>query len=851
MEFGGNCTTMFSPEYQLSKAKGKDKRENILVFARVRPINSHERSKSAITVVDCPGVREVVCKERGGVSKTFTFDRVFGPNSKQIDVYKSVVSPLLEEVLQGYNCTVFAYGQTGTGKTFTMEGERTNEGGGDALTWESDPLAGIVPRAMSQLFDELRVTSSEFTVRVSLVEMYNEEVYDLLSQTEDSKPKTVRLFEDSKSKGSVHIQGLEEVIVHNKHEVYTIMERGSQMRKTASTLLNANSSRSHTVFTVTVHVKESNPLGEDLMKIGKLHLVDLAGSENIGRSGAVDKRAREAGNINQSLLTLGRVITALVERAPHIPYRESKLTRLLQDSLGGRTKTSIIATISPASINIEETLSTLDYAHRAKNIQNRPEVNQKLTKKAMLREYTEEIERLRKDLQASREKNGIYVDKENYDKMMSQIESQNQDLTEKIQHTRNIEEQLEIKISEIAQRDAALEEMKDDLNAANVLIADLRKKVSKLGHKIRSLENEKEEVEHIVKVQMDTEVKLKDEASTLLNTAEETTVNLEALYNKLERKKGVERTNLDAGLRFREGFSKDVNVMASNVDTFREQHSQLNGVHRLLLDEELACKEARYENLLLEMDSQTKKNESQIQNLIEHIQSMNLAQAALRRQVQDSLCIDRSKIEQHKTDLSNHCKDFSTSIDGFKNQLYVQSGKLNEFWDSTYLVDSSTGSTPLRKAYGFPRELSATSPHDRILSRFRSLRMPNIMSESESSSLSSSPREDIGRLDEQNEEEIFDENQDPFEEKTGSQGDGSDCLRLESNASSSQVYVMPKKLDNRPQSDSGLSDTSTKQSSTSGKCSNNFAGDTANSKTKKDTKHGKHAKSKKILRAPN
>ncbi|XP_021944821.1 kinesin-like protein KIF11-A isoform X2 [Folsomia candida] len=850
MEFGGNCTTMFSPEYQLSKAKGKDKRENILVFARVRPINSHERSKSAITVVDCPGVREVVCKERGGVSKTFTFDRVFGPNSKQIDVYKSVVSPLLEEVLQGYNCTVFAYGQTGTGKTFTMEGERTNEGGGDALTWESDPLAGIVPRAMSQLFDELRVTSSEFTVRVSLVEMYNEEVYDLLSQTEDSKPKTVRLFEDSKSKGSVHIQGLEEVIVHNKHEVYTIMERGSQMRKTASTLLNANSSRSHTVFTVTVHVKESNPLGEDLMKIGKLHLVDLAGSENIGRSGAVDKRAREAGNINQSLLTLGRVITALVERAPHIPYRESKLTRLLQDSLGGRTKTSIIATISPASINIEETLSTLDYAHRAKNIQNRPEVNQKLTKKAMLREYTEEIERLRKDLQASREKNGIYVDKENYDKMMSQIESQNQDLTEKIQHTRNIEEQLEIKISEIAQRDAALEEMKDDLNAANVLIADLRKKVSKLGHKIRSLENEKEEVEHIVKVQMDTEVKLKDEASTLLNTAEETTVNLEALYNKLERKKGVERTNLDAGLRFREGFSKDVNVMASNVDTFREQHSQLNGVHRLLLDEELACKEARYENLLLEMDSQTKKNESQIQNLIEHIQSMNLAQAALRRQVQDSLCIDRSKIEQHKTDLSNHCKDFSTSIDGFKNQLYVQSGKLNEFWDSTYLVDSSTGSTPLRKAYGFPRELSATSPHDRILSRFRSLRMPNIMSESESSSLSSSPREDIGRLDEQNEEEIFDENQDPFEEKTGSQGDGSDCLRLESNASSSQVYVMPKKLDNRPQSDSGLSDTSTK-SSTSGKCSNNFAGDTANSKTKKDTKHGKHAKSKKILRAPN
>ena len=134
----------------------------------------------------------------------------------------------------------------------------------------------------------------------------------------------------------------------------------------------------------------------------------------MGRSGAVDKRAREAGNINQSLLTLGRVITALVERTPHIPYRESKLTRMLQDSLGGRTKTSIIATVSPAQINLEETLSTLDYAHRAKNITNKPEINQKLTKKAMIKEYTDEIEKLKRDLVATREKNGIFLSQENY-----------------------------------------------------------------------------------------------------------------------------------------------------------------------------------------------------------------------------------------------------------------------------------------------------------------------------------------------------------------------------------------------------------------------------------------------------
>ena len=155
-------------------------------------------------------------------------------------------------------------------------------------------------------------------------------------------------------------------------------------------------SRSHTVFTITVHLKETTE-GEDMLRVGKLNLVDLAGSESIGRSGAADKRAREAGMINQSLLTLGRVINALVERSQHVPYRESKLTRLLQDSLGGRTKTCIIAT----KVNIDETLSTLDYANKAKSIHNKPQVNQMMTKKALIKEYVEMIERLKGDLRVT------------------------------------------------------------------------------------------------------------------------------------------------------------------------------------------------------------------------------------------------------------------------------------------------------------------------------------------------------------------------------------------------------------------------------------------------------------------
>ncbi len=185
---------------------------------------------------------------------------------------------------------------------------------------DKDPQAGIIPRALNALFDQLRTgDATEWSVRVSFLELYNEEIFDLLSGSDDHS--TLRLYEDGMRKGSVIIQGLEEIQVHDKQEVYKILERGSEKRRTAETRMNANSSRSHTVFTVTVFINQQSIDGDDMLKIGKLNLVDLAGSENIQRSGADNKRAREAGNINQSLLTLGRVITSLVDRAPHVPYR--------------------------------------------------------------------------------------------------------------------------------------------------------------------------------------------------------------------------------------------------------------------------------------------------------------------------------------------------------------------------------------------------------------------------------------------------------------------------------------------------------------------------------------------------
>ncbi|XP_028279012.1 kinesin-like protein KIF11 [Parambassis ranga] len=547
--------------HNMSGVKRDEKGRNIQVVVRCRPFNTVER-KSSHGVIDCDQSRKEVVIRTGGVNdkssrKTYTFDMVFGPAAKQIEVYRSVVCPILDEVIMGYNCTVFAYGQTGTGKTFTMEGERSPD---EQFTWEEDPLAGIIPRTLHQIFEKLSENGTEFSVKVSLLEIYNEELFDLLSPTEDVNER-LQLFDDPRNKRGVVVKGLEEVTVHNKDEVYLILERGAAKRKTASTLMNAYSSRSHSVFSVTIHMKEITMEGEELVKIGKLNLVDLAGSENIGRSGAVDKRAREAGNINQSLLTLGRVITALVEKRPHVPYRESKLTRILQDSLGGRTKTSIIATVSPSSSNLEETLSTLDYASRAKNIMNKPEVNQKLTKRTLIKEYTEEIERLKRDLAAARDKNGVYLTADSYESMMSQITCHEGHITEYTDKITAMEEEIR-KVTEL------FVDSKTKLEQCTV---DLDEKQQRLEETSRDLQQTKEKLsqeEFISSELTSAQELLYNTAGRLLTTVDASTSDVSGLHDKLDRKKKVEQHNS----RIQQSFAQRMDRAFSTLQHCVQQH---------------------------------------------------------------------------------------------------------------------------------------------------------------------------------------------------------------------------------------------------------------------------------------
>ena len=269
----------------------------------------------------------------------------------------------MESVLEGFNGTVFAYGQTGSGKTFTMMGANVDD----------EQLRGIIPRMINTVFSTILSASDhlEFTVKVGYCEIYMEKIKDLLNPV-----KTNLKVHEDKSRG-VYIADLTEEYVSEEAEVYNLMKMGTANREVAATQMNESSSRSHSLFLMTI--SQNNTI-DFSAKTGKLYLVDLAGSEKVGKTGAEGKRLDEAKTINKSLSTLGLVINSLTDgKSTHVPYRDSKLTRVLQDSLGGNSKTSLIITCSPSAFNEAETVSTLRFGIRAKQIKNKPKVNKEYT----------------------------------------------------------------------------------------------------------------------------------------------------------------------------------------------------------------------------------------------------------------------------------------------------------------------------------------------------------------------------------------------------------------------------------------------------------------------------------------
>ncbi|KAJ8654209.1 hypothetical protein O0I10_010157 [Lichtheimia ornata] len=480
---GSNANRRPVERQKVVKRSIEDKGTNIQVVLRCRGRNEQEIAANSPVIVEPKSKREVTLRLANKES-SYSFDRVFGPEITQQEIYDEVAQPILDEMLLGYNCTIFAYGQTGTGKTYTMEGDLEERDGGFSSQ------AGIIPRAVTKLFETLDNQGADYSVKVSLIELYNEELRDLLGQSNDNR--ALRIFEDQNGRGVI-VQGMEESLISSASEALDVMQRGNKNRSIAATRCNDKSSRSHCIFTLTVHIKETLPEGEDVLKVGKLNLVDLAGSENINRSGAEYTRAREAGMINQSLLTLGRVINQLVDHAQHVPYRESKLTRLLKDSLGGRTKTCIIATISVAKMNQEEIISTLDYAKRAKNIRNRPEANQRMNPRVLLREYEMTIERLKADLRASREQNGVYLSQQSYSLLTDENQSSKDRIVELTRDIKAAKDTLDAKRKELEEKTKLLlgkeSELEDIQGKLKRLNTKLERQIAEFSDRISQYTN--------------------------------------------------------------------------------------------------------------------------------------------------------------------------------------------------------------------------------------------------------------------------------------------------------------------------------------------------------------------------
>ncbi|XP_012161107.1 chromosome-associated kinesin KIF4A isoform X2 [Ceratitis capitata] len=336
--------------------------DNVRVAVRIRPLVPSERDLGCQEAVERVGDSPQVIVNR---SDTFTFNYVFDARDTQDYIYDVTVTDLLEKFFSGFNATILAYGQTGSGKTHTM---------GTAYNGALDENAGIIPRIMRDIFERIQklVGEFEFVVKCSFMELYQEQLYDLLSD----QPREQAIVEMRENRNGVVMPGLTEMLVSSAGETAECLLRGSTGRAVAATAMNEQSSRSHAIFTITVEATKKDELST--VTTSKFHLVDLAGSERSKKTQATGDRFKEGVKINQGLLALGNVISALGsgQGSGFVRYRDSKLTRLLQDSLGGNSITLMIACVSPADYNVAETLGTLRYADRARKIKNKPVVNQ-------------------------------------------------------------------------------------------------------------------------------------------------------------------------------------------------------------------------------------------------------------------------------------------------------------------------------------------------------------------------------------------------------------------------------------------------------------------------------------------
>lgn len=537
---------------------------SIRVISRVRPLNSSEEKVGSKFILKFPTDDSININ-----GKLFIFDKILQPNVSQEDVYNTTAKTIVADVLAGYNGTIFAYGQTSSGKTHTMEGVL-----GDSK------MQGIIPRIIADIFNYIYQMDEnlEFHIKVSYFEIYMDKIKDLL----DISKTNLSVHEDKNK--VTYVKGATERFVSSPEEVMEAIEEGKSNRHVAVTNMNEHSSRSHSVFLI--NVKQEHLETEKKLN-GKLYLVDLAGSEKVSKTGAEGAVLDEAKNINKSLSALGNVISALADgNKSHVPYRDSKLTRILQESLGGNARTTIVICCSPASYNESETKSTLMFGQRAKTIKNSVKVNEELTADEWKRRYEKEkekngklktwVQKLEAELKAWRSGQSVTSEEQiDMKASITSIESEGLEVAPTIMES-SIGNLSTITEAEKTQWDgeriklyAQLDEKDDEINNTSQMIERLKEQMMEQEELISSGKKDYDVLQQeMSRIQTDNE-SAKDEVKEVLQALEELAMNYDQKSQEVDAK-NIENEALAEELSKK---TNSLNALQSDYDSTKDSVS--------------------------------------------------------------------------------------------------------------------------------------------------------------------------------------------------------------------------------------------------------------------------------------
>ena len=649
---------------------------NVKVIARFRPMNELEKTSGneQVRVFTSPTSLQFNSTREKNVYR-YNFDRIFTPSSTQEDIYSFGVKEIIDSVLNGYNGTVLAYGQTSSGKTYTMQGEM-----------EPPSTQGIIPRMISHVFKYIYNTEgTDFIIKVSMIEIYQEKIRDLLDITRVN----LNIREDN-IKG-IYVDGCSERYVGCPNDVLALLELGSSNRAQAATNMNEHSSRSHSIFILTINQTNKKDGGS---KIGKLYLVDLAGSEKISKTGATGHTLEEAKIINKSLTTLGRVINNLTDgKSTHVPYRESKLTRVLQESLGGNSKTCLIITCSPSIYNESETLSTLRFGERAKKIKNKPKINKEIT----VAELQKLVERLKENLKQANarinqlenfiKQNGLKIPESDYKKEDDEEEEKKKEKEEKEK-----EKDAELKYEEIKKK---LDNKKMTIGDRINVTLGLLKEEDTYDNRVEVMANLK-----IVKDIIENNPGLKDlNANTIIKNAageniisgNSNNINVQNNCNKfLARIKGFKEIQGNPELvKLFNGLQNQIKNIKNTGNENSEQSSDSLTKVRNYEDKDIQTEklEEEYDKVVKKYEMEKRVLQSQIDDKTSEIKDLNNELDRLEQEnkvLKDKIPFDEKKAFELNVLLESNLKDLRKKLEQSQverltledqNNTYVKSMK--------------------------------------------------------------------------------------------------------------------------------------------------------------------------------